>query len=125
MLGQPLNSTPGNPNGTFTPTLASVVTENYQESVNTLINGNVAYEWTPGLRSTLQVRLQLHRQPLQNSFFPQGVIDEAVTGTRSVTDRRRSTTTIDFSTNWERQLTDRLTSTLTFGGQSFRGIAEQ
>lgn len=118
MLGQPLNATEGNPNGTFTPTLASVLTENYQYSINTLLSGQLRYQWAEGLSSTLQVGYNLV-DTRQDGFFPQGVIAEAVTGTRDVTNRQRSTTTIDFSTHWENQLTDRLTGSLTFGGQSF------
>ena len=118
MLGNPLLATEGNPNGTFAPTMASVITENFQESLNTLVSGRVTYEWSQGLRSTLQVGHNFI-DSRQSSFFPQGVVAEAITGTRGVTDRRRSTTTLDFSTHWERQLSDRLMANVTVGGQSF------
>lgn len=121
MLGNPLLATPGNPNGTFTPTMASVVTENFQESVNTLMSGNLAYEWREGLRSTLQVGHNFI-DSRQSSFFPQGVVAEAVTGTRTVISRRFSTTTLDFSTNWETRISDRLMGNVTFGGQSFTEV---
>ena len=118
MLGNPLLATEGNPNGTFEPTMASVITENFQESLNILVSGRLTYEWTAGLRSTLQVGHNFI-DSRQSSFFPQGVVAEAVTGTRGVTDRRRTTTTLDFSTHWETQLSDRLEGNVTFGGQSF------
>ncbi len=118
MLGNPLQASEGNPNGTFTPTVASLITENYQESINTLVSGQLRYQWADGLSSTLQVGYNLV-DTRQTGFFPQGVVPEQVTGTRDVLNRRRSTTTIDFSTHWENQLTDRLIGTLTFGGQSF------
>lgn len=121
MLGNPLRATEGNPNGTFTPTVASIITENYQNSVNTMLNGSISYEWMDGLQSTVQLGYNLV-DTRQDGFFPQGVVAEAVTGTRSITNRRRSTTTLDFRTHWENQISERLLGSLTFGAQSFADV---
>lgn len=121
MLANPLVSTPDNPYGAYAPTKGTEVTENFQESLNTLLNGRVSYDWTDNLRSTVQVGYNFIDSRFSH-FYPQGVVAEDVTGEKNVTDRRYSTTTLEFNTYWERQLTDRLMGNVTVGAQSFREV---
>lgn len=121
MLGNPLLATETNPHGAYTPLLASQITENIQESVNTLISGLISYEWMDGLRSTLQVGYNFIDSRFSH-FFPQGRVQEQITGDKTVRSSRFTTTTLDFKTHWERQLTDRLMGNITVGAQSFREV---
>jgi len=119
MLGNPLRATPDNPDGAYSSTTGSLVTENFQESQNFLANAKIAYKWTDNIQSTVRFGYNFIDSRL-SGFYPQGVVPSSVTGNRAVTDRRFATTTLDVTTNWEQPLTDRLLANITFGAQSFR-----
>ena len=119
MLGNPLRAGPDNPDGAYSPTKKSLVTENNQNSQNFLVNGRMTYQWTDNIQSTMRVGYNFIDSRL-SSFYPQGVVASSVRGNKSVQDRRFSTTTLDFSTNWEQPLGDRFVVNSTFGAQSFR-----
>ena len=121
MLGNPLRATETNPHGAYTPLLASRITENLQESVNTMLNASLVYQWADGLSSTLQMGHNFIDSRF-SAFFPQGVVAESVTGYKQVRNSRFATTTLDFSTHWETQISDRMVGNVTVGGQSFREV---
>ena len=123
MLGNPSRASEDNPWGAYSPTKKSLVTDTFQESQNFLANAKVAYEWTDNIQSTVRVGYNFIDSRLSN-FYPQGVVASSVTGSKSVSDTRYSTTTLDFLTNWEQPIGDRLLANLTFGAQSFREVRE-
>jgi len=123
MLGNPSRASADNPDGAYSPTKKSLITETFQESQNFLANAKVAYEWTDNIQSTVRVGYNFIDSRLSN-FYPQGVVASSVTGSKSVSDTRYSTTTLDFLTNWEQPIGDRLLANLTFGAQSFREVRE-
>ena len=124
MLGNPLRAGPDNPDGAYSPTKKSLVTENNQDSQNFLVNGRATYQWTNNIQSTVRVGYNFIDSRLSH-FYPQGVVQSSVRGDKSLLDRRFSTTTIDFTTNWEQPLGDRMILSTTFGGQSFRETLKQ
>ena len=119
MLANPLVSTEDNPFGAYTDTKITEVTENYQRSNNFIANGMIAYQWTDNIKSTLRAGYNFIDSEF-SEFFPQGVVKRSQRGARRVTDRRFTTTTLDFNTFWESQISDRLMGNLTVGAQSFR-----
>ena len=123
MLGNPLRATETNPHGAYTPLLASRITENFQESVNTMLNGSLVYQWAEGLTLHPPAGAQLHRQPHSAASSPRAWSPKSVTGNKSVRSSRFATTTLDFSTHWEdaRSATG-FSANVTVGGQSFREV---
>jgi TonB-dependent SusC/RagA subfamily outer membrane receptor len=124
MLGNPLRAGPDNPDGAYSPTKKSLVTENDQNSQNFLVNGRATYQWTDNIQSTVRVGYNFIDSRLSH-FYPQGVVQSSVRGDKSLLDRRFATTTIDFTTNWEQPLGDRMILSTTVGGQSFRETLKQ
>ena len=123
MLGNPSRASEDNPWGAYSPTKKSLVTDTFQESQNFLANAKVAYQWTDNIQSTFRVGYNFIDSRL-SSFYPQGVVASSKTGSKSVSDTRYSTTTLDFITNMEQSLGERLVATMTFGAQSFREVRE-
>ena len=119
MLANPLNTSPDNPYGAYTATRITEVTENYQRSDNFIANGMVAYQWTDNIKSTVRAGYNFIDSEF-SEFFPQGVVAESVRGFKEITDRRYTTTTLDFNTYWEAPINDRLMANITVGAQSFR-----
>ncbi|MDA0310918.1 MAG: TonB-dependent receptor [Gemmatimonadetes bacterium] len=121
MLGNPARATEENPDGAYSPIKGSLVQENFQNSQNFLASASLGVEWAANLKSTVRVGYNFIDSRFSR-FFPQGVVSTSVTGSKSVSDRRSSTTTLDFNTYWEKSLTDRLMTNVTVGAQSFREV---
>jgi len=77
MLGNPLRAGPDNPDGAYSPTKKSLVTENNQNSQNFLVNGRMTYQWTDNIQSTMRVGYNFIDSRL-SSFYPQGVVASSV-----------------------------------------------
>jgi len=86
-----------------------------------MLNASLVYQWAEGLSSTLQMGHNFIDSRF-SAFFPQGVVAESVTGYKQVRNSRFATTTLDFSTHWETQISDRMVGNVTVGGQSFREV---
>lgn len=88
------------------------------ESNRLTVSTGLTYDWSQSLRSDLT----FGRDRVTDENVEQGIRDldrTAPDGYRAITNEIRTQTTLDFKTSWQREINQKLTSTLVIGGQSF------
>ena len=127
MLCDPSNVSELRPYGGQDYTVDGALTWNSEEMTdNRLISAKINYNWTDNIRSTLQLGLNdvLVRT---TRFVPKGGANPASPskGARDRWHREKDIITLDFKTNINYNISDKLVSSTVIGAQSFNEITNQ
>ena len=127
MLCDPSNVSELRPYGGQDYTVDGALTWNSEEMTdNRLISAKLDYKWTDNIRSSLQLGLNdvLIRT---TRFVPKGGANPASPskGARDRWHREKDIVTLDFKTNINHNISDRLVSSTVIGAQSFNEVTNQ
>lgn len=118
LLANPVHADDIRPYGEQDNTIQGVLDdENTRLANNLVLSGNVSYQWSDDVRST--VTLGFNSNSVKHERFRPEGSGVNVRGLRSVRYGESNTISLDANTSWEHRLGERWASTLVFGGQSF------
>ena len=127
MLADPSNTSELRPYGGQDYTVAGALTWNSEEVTdNRLISAKLDYRWSDEIRSSFQVGLN-DVMVKTTRFVPKGGANPASPskGARDRWHREKDIITVDFKTNMNFEISDRLQSSTVIGAQSFKDITNQ
>jgi TonB-dependent starch-binding outer membrane protein SusC len=125
LLANPANATERFTHGESEMPVAERLTmADEMATMNVMLSASAFYEISDGLMATFRVgHNDLNRK--RTRFAPEGAYNN-LPGERQIINRNSYATTLDGSINWDTNLSSRISSSTTVGGQSFwEGITEE
>jgi outer membrane receptor protein involved in Fe transport len=122
LLSHPIRASENDPHGRTSTGefgIADLLNDRYDsDASNVLVSGSLTYDFSDALVGALRVgHNDIRREDIR--FRPEGVVSPTSRGLRRVANVNSTTTTVDARVTWDADLTDRIRSNLTLGGQSF------